>query len=86
MLNILPISLTDIALSDEISAPLKERKAQGRPQIQRHTGGEQRKIGRAQAQLNNSDQAPVQGQGSQSCSHCGEYGHNKLTCTEDAIV
>ena len=46
-------------MSNQVTAPFKERKALGRPKVKRFIGGEQRKIGKAQARLiNNAEIAP----------------------------
>ena len=84
--NFSPISLMDISMSHEISAPKKERKVQGRPKVKRYIAGEQRKVSQAQAQLNGQDLAPEKGEGSQACRNCGQYGHNRITCTVEEVV
>ena len=73
-------------MSHEISAPKKERKVQGRPKVKRYIAGEQRKVSQAQAQLNGQDLAPEKGEGSQACGNCGQYGHNRITCTVEEVV
>ena len=85
--NLSPISLTDITLLSQVTAPSKERKTLGRPKVKRFTRGEQRKIGKAQARLNNNAEiAPDQGEGSQACGNCGGYGHNSRSCKENKII
>jgi len=86
--NLKAVSLDQLAAGSNtgedfgsIVAPKKERKAMGRPKVKRMVAGESRRhIAKAQAVLNNSEIAPVRGAGSQSCTHCGEYGHNRRRC------
>ncbi|RPB18419.1 hypothetical protein L211DRAFT_79652 [Terfezia boudieri ATCC MYA-4762] len=56
----------------------------GRPKLKRMVPGEsRRRISKAQASLNNTEVAPAKGADSQSCSLCGQYGHNRRKCTEE---
>ena len=86
--NLAPISLTDLTdhQDESISAPSKERKGQGRPKVKRFISGEKRKVRKAQAQLNGEVVALEHGQGSQACTKCGEYGHNRRSCLENTVV
>ena len=77
--NITSISLPKFEPVAEIVAP-KEKKARGRPKVNRHTIGSQRKQATAQAVLNGNQLAPEKGPGSQSCTRCGMYGHNRTSC------
>ena len=84
--NISPISSTDISSTVQISAPTKERKPQGRPKVKRFTVGDQRKKRRAQAKLDNTMAALEKGEGSQACTQCGDYGHNRRSCKGEKII
>ena len=94
--NIQPMRLAEV---DEILAeqnfnpnplchpPQKLRSAQGRPRNHRIVRGVQRKqTVRPQAILN-LEAAPLErGCGSQQCSRCSQWGHNRKTCLEDFVV
>ena len=94
--NIQPISLAKV---NEIQAehhfnprpschpPLKLRSAQGRPRNHRLVRGAQRKqTARAQAAINLEAAPPERGRGSQQCSRCVQWGHNRKTCTQDFVL
>jgi len=73
-------------MAESIVGPKTERKTMGRPKVKRMVAGEsKRRIAKAQAILNNSEVAPVRGSGSQSCSYCGEYGHNQRKCGKQVV-
>jgi hypothetical protein len=77
--NLSPILIDNMAV-EEVGAPVKERKAQGRPTKKRRVAGSQHKIAGAQARLNNEPEAPSSGPGSQFCSLCGIPGHKRRSC------
>lgn len=91
--NLSPVSLDTIKASSNggedsglVVGPKVERKARGRPKVKRMVAGEsKRRVLKAQALLNNTEVAPAQGVGSQSCGHCGSYGHNQRNCTSEEV-
>ena len=80
--NISPVSLLNLPHQADISLapPTTEKRYKGRPKIKRGTIGEQRKIAQGQARLHGTQLPPNNGPQSQACGHCGEYGHNRVSC------
>jgi len=94
--NIQPVTLAEVddllaqhrlQPNSECLPPLKLRQGQGRPRNRRLIRGSQRKqTARAQALLNLKVPPPERGRGSQQCSHCTQWGHNRKTCTEPFVL
>lgn len=72
---------------EQCNPPPKLCAPAGQPQKLRLTAESRRKQAvQARAVLNNELPPPARGPGSQRCRICGNYGHNRKTCSQKHVI